>query len=199
MRLAGHLNADTEGLRADAVEAAQRVFVQKGYHAATLEEIAARVKLTRPALLHHFPSKGHLAAAARTRALSALMQVITPDEADAPREGIERLAGGYLDFVGAHSDAAAFLFQSEQLELPRDAREALRTTERRFFGGIAAWFRRPIRDLVFDRLPPAAYEALVLGPSRDFARRWLETRQLRELRKLRPVLVQAAWRAITFR
>lgn len=199
MRLAGHLNASTSGLRADAVEAAQRVFVEKGYHATTLDEIAARVKLTRPSLLHHFPSKAHLAAAVRTEAMASLTLMIAPWDTDEPRQGIERLAGGYLDFVAGSPAAAAFLFQSEQLQLPRSALEQLRVIERGFFQSLTAWFKRPIRDLVFDRLPPAAYEPLVLGPSRDYARRWLERRSHRELRKVRPVLVEAAWRAVTFR
>lgn len=39
------------------VDAAGHVFNERGYHAASLEEIAARVGITAPALYRHFPNK----------------------------------------------------------------------------------------------------------------------------------------------
>lgn len=198
MRLAGRPNLTTPGLREDAVRAARRVFVEKGYGSATLEEIAAAVKLTRPSLLHHFPSKAHLAAAVRTEVVHQLFRRIMPWPADKPREGIARLAGGYLDFFGDDPESGAYLLQSELLHLPADATAELRAAEQNFRTQIVAWFSALIRARVLTRLPQEAYEALVLGPSRDYARRWLATRRHKELARVRPALVEAAWNAVRF-
>jgi AcrR family transcriptional regulator len=42
------------------LHAANDVFAAQGFHGATLSTIAARVGLSEPGLLHHFPSKEHL-------------------------------------------------------------------------------------------------------------------------------------------
>ncbi len=46
--------------RARIVEAALEVFARKGYHAATMDEIAQRSRVSKGALYVHFPSKQHL-------------------------------------------------------------------------------------------------------------------------------------------
>nr|WP_276610586.1 TetR/AcrR family transcriptional regulator [Kineococcus siccus] len=46
--------------RAEIVQAALRVFAEKGFAGTTLETIAKLVGLTRPGVLHHFPSKDAL-------------------------------------------------------------------------------------------------------------------------------------------
>ncbi|MGW8064699.1 ScbR family autoregulator-binding transcription factor [Streptomyces ziwulingensis] len=61
-----------ERSRRSILEAAARVFDERGYDAASTNEILARSGLTRGALYHHFPSKEAVAAAlvaARSEAL----------------------------------------------------------------------------------------------------------------------------------
>ncbi len=43
--------------RAQLLEAAQAVFVQSGYHAAAMDEIADRAGVSKPVLYQHFPGK----------------------------------------------------------------------------------------------------------------------------------------------
>ena len=53
--------------REEILEAALGLFGQVGYQSASLREIAARVGITHPGLLHHFPSKESLLAAVLRR------------------------------------------------------------------------------------------------------------------------------------
>lgn len=46
-----------EDRRAAILSAAAQLFAQQGYRGASLDSVAAAVGLTRPGLLHHFPSK----------------------------------------------------------------------------------------------------------------------------------------------
>jgi AcrR family transcriptional regulator len=43
--------------RAQLLEAAQEVFVQCGYHAAAMDDIADRAGVSKPVLYQHFPGK----------------------------------------------------------------------------------------------------------------------------------------------
>lgn len=58
------------------IAAAAAAFGAQGYAAARLEDIAAAADITRPSLLHHFPSKRVLFAAALQRAFEMLTSVV---------------------------------------------------------------------------------------------------------------------------
>src|SRR6266536_2660256 len=53
------------------LSAAGRVFAERGYHGATLEDIAAEASVSKGALYHHFSSKQGLFLALLERGLSA--------------------------------------------------------------------------------------------------------------------------------
>ena len=59
------------------LEAAVAVFDERGYEATSVEEIAARLGVTKSAVYHHVPSKGELLRLALDRALDALFAVTT--------------------------------------------------------------------------------------------------------------------------
>jgi AcrR family transcriptional regulator len=52
--------AKTKSRRQDIVEAAIEVFSASGFRKGSLRDVADRVGLSQPGLLHHFPSKEHL-------------------------------------------------------------------------------------------------------------------------------------------
>jgi AcrR family transcriptional regulator len=59
------------------LEAAVAVFDERGYEATSVEEIAARLGVTKSAVYHHVSSKGELLRLALDRALDALFAVTT--------------------------------------------------------------------------------------------------------------------------
>ncbi len=65
-----------------------------------------------------------------------------------------------------------------------------------FSGRLLQWLAPYIRDGSVIELPPFLYIPLILGPSREFVRVWLRTRDPVEMRAARDPLAQAAWRAI---
>ncbi|WP_307858214.1 TetR/AcrR family transcriptional regulator [Cellulomonas fulva] len=69
--------------REDILEAAVQLFGQVGYRTASLREIASRVGISHPGLLHHFPSKAALLAAVLARR----------DEVDLAASQADRAAG----------------------------------------------------------------------------------------------------------
>ncbi|WP_216208539.1 TetR family transcriptional regulator [Amycolatopsis aidingensis] len=72
------------GTRARILETAERLFVERGYYATTLQEIADHLGITKPALYYHFGSKSDL--------LRDLLEPMTDELDQALQEAIE--AGG---------------------------------------------------------------------------------------------------------
>lgn len=66
------------------VDAAGHVFNERGYHAASLEEIAARVGITAPALYRHFPNKYALFAECASFMADGLVEALEtlPEDVD---------------------------------------------------------------------------------------------------------------------
>ena len=58
--------ASTADRRAEILDAAVKVFSEAGFHGGSLREIAERVGLSQPGLLHHFANKEHLLEAVLT-------------------------------------------------------------------------------------------------------------------------------------
>ena len=62
-----------EEVRKKIIEAAFSLFLDKGYHGTTMDEIAERLGVTKPALYQYFPSKEDLFAAVAERSRQELM------------------------------------------------------------------------------------------------------------------------------
>jgi AcrR family transcriptional regulator len=54
------VNEGKDGTRVRILTAAEQLFVERGYHATTLQEIADRVGITKPALYYHFDAKADI-------------------------------------------------------------------------------------------------------------------------------------------
>lgn len=81
--------AKSETTRAAILDAALEVFAEGGYRAGSLREVASRVGLSEPAILHHFRSKSLLLAAVLERRDDLSRRFI----ADPPTDGVEAVHG----------------------------------------------------------------------------------------------------------
>jgi AcrR family transcriptional regulator len=126
------MTVKTEQTRDAIARAALSTFCERGYGVATLEEIGARVGLTRGGVLHHFKSKPDLlqaVAAPYRRALADLLRNAQLD--DQPTVSQRRqLLTGYADLMLEHRgtlqllandvSARAQLGLSDQRRAPQD-------------------------------------------------------------------------------
>ena len=86
--------AKSESTRAAILDAALAVFAEGGYRSGSLREVAVRVGISEPAILHHFRSKSLLLAAVLERRDSLAQAFIPPHPADgvAAMHGLVALA-----------------------------------------------------------------------------------------------------------
>jgi len=106
------------------LDAAQRTFVEFGYHGALMDTIAERAEVTKPILYRHFPSKLDLLLAILDRAGEELRDSLLrpdPDEMDW-FTSIRYSVHAYFDFVMS-SDKAFLLIYGTDLNVDHRASE----------------------------------------------------------------------------
>jgi AcrR family transcriptional regulator len=88
------------------LDEALRVFAERGYHGASMAEIAAGVGVTKPMVYAYFGSKDDLYLRcidhATERLLAAFDLPLDPD--DSPDQALWRRILSYFEFVGEHRD-----------------------------------------------------------------------------------------------
>ncbi|MGB3440406.1 MAG: TetR/AcrR family transcriptional regulator [Actinophytocola sp.] len=126
------------------VEAAGRVFSQHGYHAASMEEIAANVGITAAALYRHFPNKYALFAECANVMVDRLVAALGDVPPEAPLTDV--LAA--LTQVTVTHRASSGLYRWEARYLNREDRRVLRTKFALIVGRVTDVVRRdhPLPD-----------------------------------------------------
>ena len=101
--------SNTDVRREMIIAAAIRVFAYRGYDAASMQEVADLVDITRPAVHHHFPGKAPLFRAALERACATAMtrEVVQPFAQFTPDQSELRVACALLGTSLAQSHRIA--------------------------------------------------------------------------------------------
>ena len=111
--------------REDILEAAAQVFRQKGYHGASMEDIAKAVNLQKPSLYHHVSSKQEILLALLNRALELLLERISAISSQdiTADEKLKEMIRAYLRILAENTDlSAVLLFEHRSLERKQHAR-----------------------------------------------------------------------------
>lgn len=108
--------------RAQLLEAAQGAFVESGYYAAAMDDIAERAGVSKPVLYQHFPGKLELYVALLDAQCSTLEQLVK-DALDQPhasnRDKVEATVTAYFDFVTREDAAFRLIFESDLTSVPQ--------------------------------------------------------------------------------
>ncbi|MFI7452464.1 TetR/AcrR family transcriptional regulator [Nonomuraea sp. NPDC049714] len=101
--------------RRQLLSAAQEVFVENGYHAAAMDEIAERAGVSKPVLYQHFPGKLEL--------YLALLDLHVEDMVSRCREAlasthenklrVQATFSAFFDFVSTQGEAFRLVFESD--------------------------------------------------------------------------------------
>lgn len=108
-------------VREDIIAAATRVFSERGYHAASMSEIAEAVGIRKPSLYHHVRKKEDLLFAIHEQMIDELIdQTMTvTSSSDSPAEKVRGTLRVAMSFVARHQDAVT-VFLAEQRALDGD-------------------------------------------------------------------------------
>jgi AcrR family transcriptional regulator len=107
--------------RTEILSAAARIFAQKGFHAASMQDIAEAVNLQKASLYHHVASKQDILLALLDLALDLLIERLEQALASPadPPEQLRRAMRIYLETLAEHADlAGVLLLEYRSLEPP---------------------------------------------------------------------------------
>ncbi|OGO34307.1 MAG: hypothetical protein A2Z16_12640 [Chloroflexi bacterium RBG_16_54_18] len=97
--------------RDQILDAAAQIFSQKGFHAASMADIAEAVNLQKASLYHHVSSKQEILLAILDRALDLLIERLSAVQSAQmpPEEKLRQVMKTYLETLAEHQDLAAVL------------------------------------------------------------------------------------------
>jgi AcrR family transcriptional regulator len=184
-----------EQRRIQVLDAAREVFVESGYHAAGMDDIAERAGVSKPVLYQHFPGKLDLYLAlldAGIDDLLATMDIALRSTSD-NKKRVQAAVGAYFDFVDDPQGAYRLVFESDLTNEPA-VRDRVDQVELALAQEIAA--------VIAADTGLSAEEALLLGTGLQgmahvSARRWLRNTHQKIDRAAAAELIAAlAWRGI---
>jgi len=165
-----------------------------------MEDIRKISGASMGSIYHHFSNKEMLARAlyleGRSSLNTALFASITTNHL---REGIKAIVHAYLDWFEQHADLGQYIMQAGDSEYLsayiKVLRQKTRTTlpTENLSEQLLQWLAPYISDGSVVSLPRSLYLPLIIGPSREFVRIWLRTRQPAEIQEAREPLAEAAW------
>ena len=134
----GRVRAVRRSRRDEILEIAVGLFVTKGYHGVSMDDIGAAAGVTGPALYHHFAGKEAMLAAAlgpvSEECLCGGLARIA-EYGDQPSEVLAALVDYHVDFALAHPEVIV-LHLHELDRLPEEPRREIRRLQRRY---VEAW------------------------------------------------------------
>jgi AcrR family transcriptional regulator len=127
--------------RDQLIEVSRGVFAERGFDAASIEEIAAAARISKPVIYEHFGDKESLYAIVVDREMTLLMSMMTEAlTSDRPRVLLEQAATALFDYIDMHTDGFFVLLRPH----PRGDQR----------GGTFGTVMREVADHLTDRLVP---------------------------------------------
>lgn len=111
--------------RDEILDAAAQVIRQKGFHGASMADIAGAVKLQKASLYHHVSSKQEILLALLDRGLDLLIEQVSviAEQPRSPDEKLRQMVKTYLRLLAENSDlSAVLLFEHRSLEVDQHKR-----------------------------------------------------------------------------
>jgi AcrR family transcriptional regulator len=101
--------------RRQLLSAAQEVFVENGYHAAAMDEIAERAGVSKPVLYQHFPGKLELYLALLDMHVEDMIGRMRDALASTTenKQRVKNTFRAYFDFVSTQGEAFRLVFESD--------------------------------------------------------------------------------------
>ncbi len=179
--------------RAQLLEAAQAVFVEKGYHSTGMEDIAERAGVSKPVLYQHFPGKLELYLAVVDVHTQALVDVVESAlrSTDNHKQRVYAVVEAFFDFVAREDSAYRIVFESDLVEVA--------SVRDRLDWSLQACTEALARQIVLDTQLPIEVARLVaqglVGLGQVSARAWLKDQALpKELAV--GIIGRLAWRGV---
>ncbi len=172
----------------------RQLFAERGFDAASVEEIAARAKVSKPVVYEHFGGKEGLYAVVVDREVRALLDRITTALTGGhPRELLEQAALALLDYIETETDGFRVLVRdSPVMSAAGSFGSVLNDVAHQVEHILAGAFK----ERNFDPKLAELYAQALVGMVALTGRWWLDVRKPRK-EMVAAHLVNLAWRGLS--
>lgn len=156
--------------RASIVTSAAQVFGRKGFHGATLDEIAAQLDVTKASLYYYFSTKEELLYEVHLLSMQGVIKGLEQARAsfDSPVEQLQEAIRSHLHVLAADYEGA-FLLQQEY-ELPETFRAEIVQLRDRYEHMLLEIIQEGVRRRVFRVKDARVVARMILGAVNWFVR-----------------------------
>jgi AcrR family transcriptional regulator len=161
--------------RAQLVEIGRAVFAQRGYEAASVEEIAERAGITKPIVYEHFGGKQGLYAVVVDREVEHMVRrIVEAISIGSPRERLENAARACIRYVQERPDGFAMLLRDAPAMKGSGEMPGLMydLAER-----VGAVFTEQFRKAGYDAKTAPIYAHALVGMVTFVGQWWMESRK----------------------
>jgi TetR/AcrR family transcriptional regulator, cholesterol catabolism regulator len=127
-------HADAQQRRREICRIAARVFYEKSYEGASMQDIAKAVGLTKAGLYHHIGSKDQLLYEIMNYGMDILEETVVERVKDIsdPREKLRRTIAGHIDLIVRARDLEITVILHENRSLRGPLRKKINSRKRRY-------------------------------------------------------------------
>ena len=181
--------------REQLLNVARELFAEKGFEAASVEEIAHRANVSKPVVYEHFGGKEGIYAVVVDREMQALLSSMTAalGVPAHPRELLERAAGALLDYVDSSADGFRIMVRDSPVASSTGTFSSLLNDIASQVEHILA---RQFDSRGFDRKVAALYSQALVGMVALTGQWWLEARKPKK-DEVAAHLVNLAWNGLS--
>ncbi len=161
--------------RTQLVEIARAVFAKRGFEATSVEEIAARAKVSKPIVYEHFGGKEGLYAVLVDREMEHVVaRIAEAISTGAPRERVERAVLAFLTYVRDQPDGFIVLSRDAPVTLAHGGMSSLLNdvAER-----VADVFATTFKKAGYDPKTAPIYAHALVGMVTFVGQWWIEVRK----------------------
>jgi AcrR family transcriptional regulator len=180
--------------REQLIAVGRRIFAEKGIDATSVEEVAARAKVSKPVVYEHFGGKEGLYAVVVDREMRALLHRLTTAlTAGHPRELLEQAALALLDYIEQETDGFRVLVRESPLGSSSGTFSSVLNDVAHQVEHILA---REFKTRGYDGKLAELYSQALVGMVALTGRWWLEVRKPRK-ETVAAHLVNIAWNGLS--
>lgn len=186
---------NTRRRRREILDAALACFDVLSYEKTTLADISYHADASIGSIYHLFAGKQQLFAALYLEAIaeSQASCIRALRRTTDPEAGVHALVRSYLRWVNKNRELAGYLLTMRRAEFMSEAEPKLESMNSEFRGELRSWLEAWQVELELPKIGMDMLLAILVGPSQDFARRWLSGKTTTSLRQASLVLADAAW------
>jgi AcrR family transcriptional regulator len=184
MKLTGLNRKERERLarRREILSAAERIFAQKGFHSATMDEIASHAELAKGTIYLYFENKRDIFYTLVDEKVDSLMKLVKVEikrEAQSV-ERLKRLVKTQLGFFQNNRDFFRIIITEQtrfELGIKDEFRKRMMQKHLKYTNIVARIIQRGIEEKVFKPLEPRKVASALIGIVNGFTFQWLRNAQ----------------------